>query len=146
MVLRHYKVVLTTLRLCGQFASNNILTVGAWINTSEQIVKPYMPALPKECMQINAWQAKPAGLLHPAWRWSHGWQEENLSRTKSLFSALSPPAIRWPQHCHKSLKQVQLLLGSAELAIILWINFRWIIVIFSLGICLLFSPFKSFFF
>lgn len=43
-----------------------------------------MPALPKECVQIDAWQARPAGRLRPAWWHSHGSQGMNPCGTVSV--------------------------------------------------------------
>lgn len=54
------------------------LLLGAWGNTAEETVKFYMPVLPKECIQMNAWQAEPAGSPRTAWRYYHWESEQNL--------------------------------------------------------------------
>lgn len=93
--------------------------LGVWDNTAEHIVKRYMLALPQECIQINGWQAGPAGPPLtppcPAWRYSYRWKEKNLSRTVALSSVKYSLLVqenplchtRPPQHCHKWINQIK---------------------------------------
>ena len=145
----YYKVV-----LCWDPTVNLWVIVysllGAWDNTAEHIVRRCMLPLPEECIQMNAWQAEPAGPLHQAWRCIPERKEVNLSRTvsqrtekhwfcvsESLLPHQATTTQPWMDELNQNFITFTEFLESSPLGHVRW-SFGSKLILFFLSICFLF--------